>query len=177
MRNPQKTYTADGLIVVPRNIFISPEEAIKNPPLLETILRKMNGLQDIRGKDEELWNYLAHNKRFFTENYDSGLELAIAFVTGGLFTYSLLEMANEPEQLPRMRKETIHTFNGRVSLYPNPVDYANEVVSRIKSENPVLFEAVEVVSKMFFHLPIESITYECGAHNTYELLRLAAQSQ
>src|SRR3989344_123199 len=102
MRDSQKTYTADGLIVVPRNVFISPEEAIKNPSLLETTLSKMNGLGDIQRKDEELWNYFTHNERFFKENYDEGSSLATAFVTGGLFTYSLLEMTNEPKPLPKM---------------------------------------------------------------------------
>ncbi|MBS3075349.1 hypothetical protein J4429_02720 [Candidatus Pacearchaeota archaeon] len=177
MRDSQKTYTADGLIVVPRNVFISPEEAIKNPSLLETTLSKMNGLGDIQRKDEELWNYFTHNERFFKENYDEGSSLATAFVTGGLFTYSLLEMTNEPKPLPKMRKETIHVFNRRVSLYPNPVDYVRDVVNRIKSENLVLFEAIELISGNFFSSEIESVTYESGAQNTYELLRLAAQSQ
>ena len=172
----QKTNTTDGLIVVPRNVFISLEEAIKNHPLLETIISKMNGLEDIEGKDEELWKYFTHNERFFEKTYDEGQRLAIAFVTGGLFTYSILELASEPEPLPKMKKETIHRFHRRVSIHPNPTDYVREVTNRIKSENLVLLEAIELISKNFFSTEIEAATYESGGYNTYELLRLAAQT-
>ncbi len=176
MRNQQKTYTADGLIVVPRNAFIYLEEASENPSLLETILSKMNDLDDIQKKDEELWNYLTQNEIFFREEFGKSSRLATAFVTAGLFTYSTLEIANEPESLPRLKKGTIHIFNRRISLSLNPVDYVRDVVSRMRRENPVLFEAIESISENVFSSEIEVTTYKTGARNTYELIRLATQT-
>jgi len=175
MKNLQKTYTIDGLIVVPRNIFISLEESIKDPSLLDIPIYKINGLEDIQGKDEELWNYFTHNQRYFTENYEEGSRMAVAFVTAGLFTYSLLEMANEPEPLLRMSKETICTFNRRVKLYPNPTDYVRNTIDIIKSENPILWEAIDLISKNCFFTKTEATAYLSGAHSTYELIRLSAQ--
>ncbi len=74
MEHKQKTYTQDRLIIVPREVFIPLEEAIQNPPLLEEKLEKLNGLENIKQKDEELWKYFTENERFFTQNYLHGAQ-------------------------------------------------------------------------------------------------------
>lgn len=175
-----KKYTPSGLIVLTKDVFPTPLEIMKDEgKVFQELGRLTTSIDHLTEKDEKLGKLLREYEENLKQKEDQ--TIASMFVTGGLLTYSFLDLAARPDSLPRITPRVVDQYMSEMfSLMRDDVNGANNYLfDLIIRENPVLMECITINIECVESLVSEKAarTQVVGATTIYHFLDIAARLQ